>query len=92
MSAAEELVNCTHDNKTFKYRAYSFTYLLVFPVAFACNTGALVVFLLQCRRRRSEHVNTHTNTRLSPRDVQSFSAFCIRATNQLKSNLHSRAL
>ncbi|XP_035506775.2 cysteinyl leukotriene receptor 1 isoform X1 [Scophthalmus maximus] len=52
MSAAEELVNCTHDNKTFKYRAYSFTYLLVFPVAFACNTGALVVFLLQCRRRR----------------------------------------
>ncbi|KAM6909401.1 cysteinyl leukotriene receptor 2 [Xenentodon cancila] len=44
---------CSHDDDTFKYCAYIFTYLLVFPVAFLCNIGALVVFFRQSSRRNS---------------------------------------
>ncbi|KAM6960265.1 cysteinyl leukotriene receptor 2-like [Tautogolabrus adspersus] len=42
---------CFHDDDMFKYRAYTFTYLLLFPVAFLSNIGALVVFFLQRTRR-----------------------------------------
>lgn len=54
------LAACFHDDDAFKYRAYTFTYFLVFPVAFLCNIGALVVFFMQSSRR-----SEHTNTRLS---------------------------
>ncbi|KAM4536947.1 cysteinyl leukotriene receptor 1 [Odontesthes bonariensis] len=43
--------HCSHRDDDFKYRAYTFTYLLVFPVAFLCNVGALLIFF--CSRRRS---------------------------------------
>lgn len=46
------LSHCYHDDNAFKYRAYIYTYILVFPVAFLCNTGALVVFFRI--RKRSE--------------------------------------
>ncbi|XP_037540339.1 cysteinyl leukotriene receptor 2-like [Nematolebias whitei] len=44
------LSHCYHDDSAFKYRAYICTYILVFPVAFLCNAGALVVFF-QIRKR-----------------------------------------
>ncbi|XP_030018250.1 cysteinyl leukotriene receptor 1-like [Sphaeramia orbicularis] len=47
-----DLLKCFHDDDAFKYRAYTFTYMLVFPVAFICNIGALVVFFLQSSRGR----------------------------------------
>ncbi|XP_033465426.1 cysteinyl leukotriene receptor 1 isoform X2 [Epinephelus lanceolatus] len=47
------LAACFHNDDAFKYRAYTFTYLLLFPVAFLCNIGALVVFFLQSSRRNS---------------------------------------
>ena len=47
----ELLVACFHDDDAFKYRAYTFTYLLLFPVAFLSNVGALIVFFLQTSRR-----------------------------------------
>ncbi|KAM3857450.1 cysteinyl leukotriene receptor 1-like [Diretmus argenteus] len=47
---------CFHDYDTFKYRAYTITYLLLFPVALLSNIGALVVFLLQTRRRSASCV------------------------------------
>lgn len=47
-----ELVkNCMHHDDEFKYTAYKITYLLLFPVAFLCNIGALVVFFMQRSRR-----------------------------------------
>ncbi|KAG7215179.1 hypothetical protein INR49_006926 [Caranx melampygus] len=49
----ELLAACFHNDDAFKYRAYTFTYLLVFPVAFLCNIGALAVFFLQSSRRNS---------------------------------------
>lgn len=58
-SSAGELLQCFHNDDAFKYRAYTFTYLLLFPVAFLCNIGALGVFLLQSSRR-SGHANTQT--------------------------------
>lgn len=42
--------SCVHNDDEFKYRAYTFTYLLLFPVAFLCNVGALAVFLQRGRR------------------------------------------
>ncbi|KAM7366683.1 hypothetical protein PAMP_016098 [Pampus punctatissimus] len=52
-NTSELLVACFHDDDAFKYRAYTFTYLLLFPVAFLFNVGALVVFLLQHSRSQS---------------------------------------
>ncbi|XP_071315347.1 cysteinyl leukotriene receptor 2-like [Trachinotus anak] len=46
-------LECFHGDDAFKYRIYTFTYLLVFPVAFLCNIGALAVFFLQISRRNS---------------------------------------
>ncbi|KAM4713921.1 cysteinyl leukotriene receptor 2-like [Anableps anableps] len=43
--------SCPHDDDKFKYNAYIFTYVLVFPVAFLCNILALVVFFKQKKRR-----------------------------------------
>ncbi|MEQ2191822.1 hypothetical protein XENOCAPTIV_002980 [Xenoophorus captivus] len=43
--------SCPHDDDTFKYNAYIFTYVLVFPVAFLCNILALLVFFKQNQRR-----------------------------------------
>ncbi|XP_028262691.1 cysteinyl leukotriene receptor 1-like [Parambassis ranga] len=52
-NTTQSLMACFHDDDAFKYRAYTFTYLLVFPVAFLCNMAALVVFFLQSSRRSS---------------------------------------
>ncbi|XP_023807292.1 cysteinyl leukotriene receptor 2-like isoform X1 [Oryzias latipes] len=35
---------CLHNSDTFKYYVYTCTYMVVFPVAFLCNIGALVAF------------------------------------------------
>nr|XP_019964951.1 PREDICTED: cysteinyl leukotriene receptor 2-like [Paralichthys olivaceus]XP_019964952.1 PREDICTED: cysteinyl leukotriene receptor 2-like [Paralichthys olivaceus]XP_019964953.1 PREDICTED: cysteinyl leukotriene receptor 2-like [Paralichthys olivaceus] len=43
-------LTCSHADESFKYYAYCATYLVVFPVAFLCNIGALVVFILQSLR------------------------------------------
>ncbi|KAK2863422.1 hypothetical protein Q5P01_002955 [Channa striata] len=37
-SVSTELAKCYHDDDAFKYRAYTFTYLLVFPVAFSATS------------------------------------------------------
>nr|XP_020483523.2 cysteinyl leukotriene receptor 1-like isoform X1 [Labrus bergylta] len=50
-SVSVGLLTCFHDDDKFKYRAYTFTYLLLFPVAFLSNIGALVIFFLQISRR-----------------------------------------
>ncbi|KAM8746749.1 cysteinyl leukotriene receptor 2-like isoform X1 [Acanthopagrus latus] len=64
-SSAGELSQCFHDDDAFKYRAYTFTYLLLFPVAFLCNIGALGVFLLQSSRRNSASCVVMMNLALS---------------------------
>ncbi|XP_015259967.1 PREDICTED: cysteinyl leukotriene receptor 2-like [Cyprinodon variegatus] len=46
-----EAASCSHIDDTFKYNAYIFTYVLVFPVAFLCNVLALLVFFKQKKRR-----------------------------------------
>uniref|UniRef100_A0A669CK67 Cysteinyl leukotriene receptor 1-like n=1 Tax=Oreochromis niloticus TaxID=8128 RepID=A0A669CK67_ORENI len=46
-------LQCFHEDDAFKYSAYRYTYLLVFPVALICNIGALAVFFRQSSRRRS---------------------------------------
>lgn len=56
---------CFHNDDAFKYRAYTFTYLLVFPVAFLCNIGALAVFFLQSSRRSSASCVVMMNLALS---------------------------
>ncbi|KAI3376418.1 hypothetical protein L3Q82_016439, partial [Scortum barcoo] len=50
-SMASEMPACFYDDDAFKYHAYTFSYLLLFPVAFVCNIGALAVFFLQKNRR-----------------------------------------
>ncbi|KAM7376851.1 hypothetical protein PAMA_013562 [Pampus argenteus] len=64
-NTSELLVACFHDDDAFKYRAYTFTYLLLFPVAFLFNVGALVVFLLQHSRRSSASCMVMINLALS---------------------------
>ncbi|XP_078138526.1 cysteinyl leukotriene receptor 2-like [Centroberyx gerrardi] len=56
---------CFHADDAFKYRAYSVTYLLLFPVALLSNIGALVVFLLQTNRRNSASCVVMMNLALS---------------------------
>ncbi|XP_074479800.1 cysteinyl leukotriene receptor 2-like [Sebastes fasciatus] len=63
-SSEETQVACFHDDDAFKYRAYTFTYLPLFPVAFLCNIGALVVFFLQ-RGRSSASCVVMMNLALS---------------------------
>ncbi|XP_054457894.1 cysteinyl leukotriene receptor 2-like [Anoplopoma fimbria] len=53
VSINESLVTCFHKDDEFKYRAYTSTYLVLFPVAILCNIGALVFFFLQGSRRSS---------------------------------------
>ncbi|XP_045921464.1 cysteinyl leukotriene receptor 2 [Micropterus dolomieu] len=60
-----ELAKCFHNDDAFKYRAYTFTYLLLFPVAFLCNIGALAVFFLQRSRRNSASCVVMMNLALS---------------------------
>ncbi|XP_004574940.3 cysteinyl leukotriene receptor 1 [Maylandia zebra] len=52
-NTAKSHLACFHEDDAFKYSAYRYTYLLVFPVAFICNIGALAVFFRQSSRRRS---------------------------------------
>ncbi|XP_030580139.1 cysteinyl leukotriene receptor 1 isoform X2 [Archocentrus centrarchus] len=52
-NTTKSLMECVHDDDAFKYSAYRYTYLLVFPVAFLCNIAALAVFFRQTGRRRS---------------------------------------
>lgn len=73
-SMTVELRTCVHDDDVFKYHAYIFTYLPLFPVAFVCNTGALVAFFLQSSRR-FEHTNTYLSSNFHP-----FSLLNIRST------------
>ncbi|KAM3591195.1 uncharacterized protein V6R79_024404 [Siganus canaliculatus] len=64
-SVSGELPNCFYDDDAFKYRAYTFTYLLVFPVALVSNIGALVVFFRQNGRRSSASCVVMMNLALS---------------------------
>ncbi|XP_028420611.1 cysteinyl leukotriene receptor 1 [Perca flavescens] len=64
-SVTQESMACFHNDDAFKYRAYTFTYLLLFPVAFLCNVGALAVFFLQRNRRRSASCVVMVNLAIS---------------------------
>ncbi|XP_031175656.1 cysteinyl leukotriene receptor 2 [Sander lucioperca] len=64
-SVTQDSMACFHDDDAFKYRAYTFTYLLLFPVAFLCNMGALAVFFLQRNRRHSASCVVMVNLALS---------------------------
>ncbi|XP_070785548.1 cysteinyl leukotriene receptor 2-like [Enoplosus armatus] len=64
-SVTVELEACFHDDDAFKYRAYTFTYLLLFPVALFCNIGALAIFFLQRSRRSSASSVVMMNLALS---------------------------
>ncbi|XP_034424817.1 cysteinyl leukotriene receptor 1 isoform X1 [Hippoglossus hippoglossus] len=60
-----EMMKCIHSDDLFRYNAYIITYLVVFPLAFLCNTGALVIFLLQGPRRGSSACVVMMNLALS---------------------------
>lgn len=60
-----DLTSCSHNDDAFKYRAYTITYLLLFPVAFLGNIGALLVFFLQSSRRNSASCVVMMNLALS---------------------------
>lgn len=57
--------SCFQNDYKFKHLAYTFTYLLVFPVAFLCNIGALFVFFRQSNRRCSASLVVMINLALS---------------------------
>nr|XP_033962404.1 cysteinyl leukotriene receptor 2-like [Pseudochaenichthys georgianus] len=63
LSNSSSVGGCSEDS--FKYLAYSVTYLLLFPVTLICNGGALVVFILQWSRRSSASCVVMTNLALS---------------------------
>uniref|UniRef100_A0AAY4AX48 G-protein coupled receptors family 1 profile domain-containing protein n=1 Tax=Denticeps clupeoides TaxID=299321 RepID=A0AAY4AX48_9TELE len=49
--------NCHRiDELDFKYRAYTVTYLMVFPMGFLCNSAALVVFLFITPKKLASRV------------------------------------
>uniref|UniRef100_A0A3P8Z959 G-protein coupled receptors family 1 profile domain-containing protein n=1 Tax=Esox lucius TaxID=8010 RepID=A0A3P8Z959_ESOLU len=56
--------SCSSDDEVFKYRAYTVTYLLVFPIGFLTNSGALFV-LLRLTPKRSASTIVMTNLALS---------------------------
>lgn len=56
--------SCSGDDEVFKYRAYTVTYLLVFPIALLFNSGALFVFL-RLKPKRSPSSIFMTNLALS---------------------------
>ncbi|XP_060922628.1 cysteinyl leukotriene receptor 1-like [Limanda limanda] len=56
---------CIHSDDPFKFNAYIITYLLVFPFAFLCNTGALLIFIVQGPRRGSSACVVMMNLALS---------------------------
>ncbi|XP_037335274.2 cysteinyl leukotriene receptor 2 [Pungitius pungitius] len=59
------LVACFHDDDAFKYRAYTITYMLLFPVAIVSNITALAVFFLLGSRRISASCVVMMNLALS---------------------------
>ncbi|XP_053271837.1 cysteinyl leukotriene receptor 1 [Pleuronectes platessa] len=61
----DTLEMCIHSDDPFKFNAYIITYLLVFPFAFLCNTGALLIFLVQGPRRGSSACVVMMNLALS---------------------------
>ncbi|KAK9525175.1 hypothetical protein VZT92_017498 [Zoarces viviparus] len=63
--ARDLLVTCFHNDDAFKYRAYTVTYLLLFPIAILCNIGALAVFFLQGNLRSSAPCVVMMNLALS---------------------------
>lgn len=65
VSAMTNLSHCFHDDDWFKYRAYSVTYILLFPVAFFSNICALGVFILQKPSRPSPSSVVMVNLALS---------------------------
>ncbi|XP_035634066.1 cysteinyl leukotriene receptor 2-like isoform X1 [Oncorhynchus keta] len=56
--------SCSGEDEVFKYRAYTVTYLLVFPIALLFNSGALFVFL-RLKSKRSPSSILMTNLALS---------------------------
>ncbi|XP_074518263.1 cysteinyl leukotriene receptor 2-like [Halichoeres trimaculatus] len=64
-NTSAEMPTCFHDDYAFKYCAYTITYVLLFPVAFLCNVGALVVFFMQSGHRNSPSSVVMMNLALS---------------------------
>ncbi|XP_020780574.1 cysteinyl leukotriene receptor 2 [Boleophthalmus pectinirostris] len=64
-SSASNLSHCFHGDDWFKYRAYTFTYVLLFPVAFLSNLCAVTVFTLQRKQRPTSSAVVMVNLALS---------------------------
>ncbi|XP_040025252.2 cysteinyl leukotriene receptor 2 [Gasterosteus aculeatus] len=64
-NSSVSLAACFHGDDAFKYRAYTVTYLLLFPVAILSNIGALSVFFLLGSRRSSPSSVVMMNLALS---------------------------